>query len=207
MQSSKIQKTPEGEIGRIITAPKAGERFALAGRTWEVSDIDPRQRIVWVQLVQGRADGQWSGSGGDIHTRILQRMRQLLAEETIYPYLQSNAQQRLQDARKLASLHHLGTQQIIPLTQQIIPLGGGRFCVLPWLGSAAFKALLVALILRKLAEKLIDISDEQVSDTHKFDEYLPRSLVKKSFVEDYLNVDEMKKALSRDFHTDTDGRR
>ena len=219
-----VVRGPEGEIGRINTVPPVGERLALAGRTWEIVEVDSRQRIVWAHLIQGRADGSWSGSSGKIHTRIVQRIRQVLLEEQAYPYLQPNALQRLRDARQLAARHNLGAVQIIPL-------GGASYCVFPWLGSAAFSALLAATMvdkpsnlsvdrtdlpyyfvlkgaddpaairtylrnLAKYSQREIDIPDEQVSDLHKFDEYLPRALVKKAFIHDHLGFDELSTLLS-----------
>ena len=218
-----VVRAQEGEIGRITTVPPVGERLALAGKTWEIVEIDSRQRIVWARLIQGRADGSWSGSGGGIHARIIQRMRQVLIEEQEYPYLQPNAKQRLLDARKLAAQHNLGAAQIVPL-------GGGTYCIFPWMGTAAFSALLALamsskdspfkvasaeapyyLVLKgaddlgmvrtylrtfiKNASQEFNIAEEQVTDTHKFDEYLPRAFVKKTLIQDQLNFDEMSAAL------------
>lgn len=38
----------------------------------------------------------WPGDYGEIHTRILERMRQVLCEDTLYPYLKPMAAQRLE---------------------------------------------------------------------------------------------------------------
>ena len=58
---------------------------------------------------------------------------------------------------------------------------------------------IVRTYLRNLAkynQQDIDLPDEQVSDHHKFDEYLPRMLVKKAFMHDHLGFDELNTLLS-----------
>jgi ATP-dependent Lhr-like helicase len=127
------------EIGSIVMPPPPGERFALAGRAWEVIEIDPKRKLVLVRAVGGKARASWTGQGGDIHSRVLQRMqRALLAEETCYPYLQPNAQERLKTARSLAQRSGLAEQNVVSL-------GGDTLCVFPWMGTAACRTLMRAL--------------------------------------------------------------
>lgn len=76
----------------------------------------------------------WPGDYGEIHTRILERMKQVLEEETEYPYLKENAAQRLAAARILA--------KNTKLTQKaIVSLGGITKCWFPWLGTRSFRTL------------------------------------------------------------------
>ena len=42
------------------------------------------------------------GTGGDLHTKVLEKMRDILQSEELYSYLQPNAVQRLEKARRLA---------------------------------------------------------------------------------------------------------
>src|SRR5262249_34568896 len=42
-------------IGSIMLPPPPGERFALAGRTWETLEVEPKQKTVFVKQVQGKA--------------------------------------------------------------------------------------------------------------------------------------------------------
>jgi ATP-dependent helicase Lhr and Lhr-like helicase len=127
------------EIGSIVMPPPPGERFALAGRAWEVIEIDAKRKLVRVKPIGGKAKASWTGHGGDIHSRVLQRMRQaLLSEDTIYPFLQTRAQERLTTARSLAKNSGL-------VEQNIVPLGGDTFCVFPWMGTAACRTLMRAL--------------------------------------------------------------
>ena len=122
------------QIGSIIMPPPPGERFGLAGFTWEVVDIDVDRKTVFAKRVGGRVQASWAGGRGDIHTRILERMRQVLLEDNEYPYLHAGARNRLKEARSLAQHAHLDTSHIIPL-------GGSAHCIFPWLGSVAYRTL------------------------------------------------------------------
>ena len=122
------------QIGSIIRPPPPGERFALAGFTWEVLEIEPKRRLVFAKRVGGRVPARWEGGGGDIHTRVLERMRQVLLEETDYSYLQAGARARLAEARALARQAHLAARNILPM-------GGNTYCIFPWLGSVAYRTL------------------------------------------------------------------
>ncbi len=133
-----VVRDERGEIGRILSPPLIGERFSLAGRAWEVTDFNEQQRVVFVKPVQGRAKPAWLGRSGDIHTRILQRIRQVLTETTVYPYLQASARIRLGVARDLA-------EQVNLDHMQLIPLGGDLFCYFSWLGTRPFETLLRCL--------------------------------------------------------------
>ncbi len=120
------------EIGTITTPPPVGERFALAGKVWEVTELDVQRKLVFVKSVLGKMEVSWPGDYGEIHTRILERMRQVLAEDTVYPYLLPNAQKRLEDARRLSRATGM-------LNRPVIHLGGFSYCIFPWLGTKAFR--------------------------------------------------------------------
>ena len=69
-----------------------------------------------------------------MHTRVLRRMRQVLREDTRYPYLMKNAVARLGQARYTAA--QSGTTD-----SPMISLGGRMWCLLPWVGTYAFLAM------------------------------------------------------------------
>jgi ATP-dependent Lhr-like helicase len=122
------------EIGSIVMPLPAENRFALAGRTWEVIDIDTKARIVYVKQVEGIARISWRGGSGTIHAKVLQRMRQVLLEDVQYPYLQPTAQSRLQAARHLAQNAELEYKNILPLKHN-------TYCIFPWMGTVAYHTL------------------------------------------------------------------
>lgn len=122
------------DIGSIVMPPPPGERFILAGKSWEVLDIDLKRKTVFVKSVKGKASIHWHGSGGTICTRVLNRMRQVLSEDIEYSYLQERARERISSARKLA--RNAGLDQ-----SNILPLGQNTYSIFPWLGTIAFRTL------------------------------------------------------------------
>ena len=122
------------EIGTITTPPPVGDRFALAGRVWEVEELDVARKLIYVKEVKGKMEISWPGDYGEIHTRILERMKQVLEEDTVYPYLKKNARKRLDVARRVA--RNTGM-----LKKSIVHLGGYTWCLFPWLGTRSFRTL------------------------------------------------------------------
>lgn len=122
------------EIGTITTPPPVGDRFALAGRVWEVEELDIARKLIYVKAVSGKMEVSWPGEYGEIHTKILERMRRILAEDTVYPYLKPNAQHRLEIVRNLAK--NTGIPQ-----SSLVHLGGYTWCLFPWLGTQSFRTL------------------------------------------------------------------
>ena len=122
------------EIGTITTPPPVGDRFALAGRVWEVEELDIQRKLIYVKPVLGKMEVSWPGDYGEIHTKILERMKRVLMEDVEYPYLKQNAKKRLEVARNLA--RNTGM-----LKHSILPLGGYTYCLFPWLGTRSFRTL------------------------------------------------------------------
>ena len=122
------------EIGTITTPPPVGDRFALAGRVWEVREADVSRRLIYVEPVEGKMEISWPGDYGEIHTKILKRMRRVLKEDTVYPYLKPNAVRRLEAARRLAA--NTGLTE-----RSLVCLGGFTYCMFPWLGTRSFRTL------------------------------------------------------------------
>lgn len=122
------------EIGTITTPPPVGDRFALAGRVWEVEELDVKRKLIYVKSVEGKMEVSWPGDYGEIHTKILRRMRRVLEETTVYPYLKPNAMHRLEVARHVAT--NTGMSE-----NSLIHLGGYSWCLFPWLGTRSFRTL------------------------------------------------------------------
>ncbi|MBQ8416768.1 MAG: DEAD/DEAH box helicase, partial [Clostridia bacterium] len=129
------------EIGTITTPPPVGDRFALAGRVWEVEELDVQHKLIYVKSVEGKMEVSWPGDSGEVHTRIVERMKQVLCEDTVYPYLKPNAQKRLEQARHVA--RNTGM-----LEHSLVHLGGYSWCLFPWLGTRSFRTV------RKLIQRM-----------------------------------------------------
>ncbi|MBO4349509.1 MAG: DEAD/DEAH box helicase [Proteobacteria bacterium] len=122
------------ELGTIVKPPPVGDKIAIAGRVWVVDEVDHKRREVYCTLVKGNIPAYFGDVAGDIHTRILERMRTVLTEQTVYPYLMKHAVCRLKKARE--------TAQMAEMTKRpLVHLGGKMWALFPWLGSYAFLAL------------------------------------------------------------------
>ncbi|MGN0709901.1 MAG: DEAD/DEAH box helicase [Anaerovoracaceae bacterium] len=134
------------EIGTIVKPPPVGDKIAIAGRVWVVEDLDIKRHEVYCHPVKGSVPAYFGDCAGDIHDRILMRMKQVLNEDKIYPYMMKNARARLESARKAAALTGLSKRPLLNI-------GGTMYCLLPWLGSYSFLAL-ERLIRRKCAQRI-----------------------------------------------------
>ena len=213
------------EIGSIIMPPPLGNRFTLAGRTWEVLDIEPKAKTVWVKRVEGIASVSWRGGSSNIHTKVLKRMRRVLFEDVQYRYLQKGAKERLKAARQLAQNAGLDRTNLLLLD-------GNTCCIFPWSGTVAYRTLerLLNFFCRdldiksisgvrpyfltvqlgksqlKLHEKIVFlckhitahdlVSPEEALKLQKYDQFVPAELLRKAFALDYLDVEELEKVVS-----------
>lgn len=134
------------ELGTIVMPPPVGEKIAIAGHVWIVEEVDHKRHLVYCTKVRGKVPAYFGQCPGDINTRVLERMRDVLSEDKSYPYLMNNAVARLGEARSAARLSGL-------THEPLINLGGDMWCLFPWLGTYAFLATERFLKL-KCAEKL-----------------------------------------------------
>ena len=84
--------------------------------------------------MKGNIPAYFGDCAGDIHTRILERMHDVLAEDKNYPYLMQHAVCRLREARETF-------QKAGMSGRPLMHLGGRMWALFPWLGSYAFLAL------------------------------------------------------------------
>lgn len=119
------------ELGTVVSPPPVGEKLAIAGHVWQVLDVDHKRRLIYCQQVKGSVPAYFGQCPGDLHTKILTRMRRVLQEDRQYPYLMKNAVTRLEQARFTAA--HSGAAE-----KPLINLGGNMWCLLPWVGTYTF---------------------------------------------------------------------
>ncbi|MDR2028953.1 MAG: DEAD/DEAH box helicase [Treponema sp.] len=135
------------ELGTVNFLPPQGSALALAGRYWQVEGFDPRNREIYVQPADQGGNKVWRGGGVDLHPRIAARMRQVLAEDILYPYLSEQARTRLIEARLYARPRGLPAEL---LTRA----GKDSFFLIPWLGSRGMRTLLIILENREIKNRL-----------------------------------------------------
>ncbi len=122
------------ELGTIVKPPPPGDKVAIAGHVWVVTEVDYKRHVVLCELVKGKVPAYFGDVPGDLNTRILERMRDVLLEDKAYPYVMKSGLQRLAAARSAAANAELGQRNLICL-------GGAMYALFPWLGTYAFLAL------------------------------------------------------------------
>ena len=127
-------RSESAELGTIVNPPPPGERIAIAGHCWIVEEVDWKRHTVFATQVKGRVPAYFGDCPGDINTHVLERMRRVLNEHEVYPYLMGNARARLMQARHTAEISGAGRKPLVNL-------GGDTWVLFPWLGSYAFLAL------------------------------------------------------------------
>lgn len=214
------------ELGTIVMPPPAGEKIAIAGHVWVVTEVDHKRHEVYCELIKGNVPAYFGECPGDINTHILERMKAVLSEDRFYPYLMQNASARLSAARNAVRASGI-------LQNPLISLGGNMWALFPWLGTYAFLALerflrlrcgqLLAMkgfdasrpyfiqftmkasrneffdIVTQAADMPLDPMDllfpNEVPVFEKYDDFLPKELVRKGFAYGVLNIDEMLKRV------------
>lgn len=134
------------QLGTIVKPPPIGDKIAIAGRVWVVDEVDHKRRTVYCTLVKGNIPAYFGDVAGDINTKILERMHEVLAEEKQYSYLMPHAVCRLADARETY-------KKSLMSSRPLVHLGGNMWALFPWIGTYAFLAMERLLKLR-CAERL-----------------------------------------------------
>ena len=122
------------QLGTIVKPPPVGDKIAIAGRVWVVDEVDHKRRDVYCTLVKGNIPAFFGLVAGDIHTRILEKMQEVLSGDRQYPYLMPHARCRLAQARDVFQKSRMSRRPLVHL-------GGNMWTLFPWLGSYAFLAL------------------------------------------------------------------
>ncbi len=196
--------------------------FVLAGKTWTVIELDKEQKVIYVERTKGKPPTNWRNPGGVIeYTKVLQKMRAVIAEDTAYPYLTVNAKIRLDEIRTTIRKSDV-------LAADIFVIAPGTYGLFPWLGTKALNALCFALskrlprcviittdwpmlivkevsreslleTLRAVKTEPLTVNDlalpEELPAIGKYGDYVPDSLRCKQFADKYIDISEMQREL------------
>ncbi len=214
------------EIGTVQTPFPEGSQFALAGQAWEVTELDKKEKRIFVKHIAGISANMWQDSGNEyVHTKVMKKIRDVLRSDERYGFLDETAQQRLDNIRKSCRNGGLaGCGSVIPMSET-------QYAIFPFLGTRGCMALMYELRRRgynanvyhqrylpvcieiatdrNISEIAADLADikQQGADKYnftipdnceisgKYNDYIPRSLLKKQYIEDYLDTDDMQKNM------------
>ncbi|KJS21841.1 MAG: hypothetical protein VR72_08580 [Clostridiaceae bacterium BRH_c20a] len=217
-------KNASEEIGTIQQPYPVGTRFGLAGRTWEVLEINKKSQEIFVKSVKGLSTNMWlTPVSCPLHTKVMKKMRDILLSDEEYRYLGDKAIIRLQEIRQITTTARITETPIVKLTENM-------YGVFPWLGTKAMVALSYALeqqgypnavwggvtticlllhtetpfseltdVLKKIQSADIDKYKFNVPDdaqiSGKYNKFIPNELLRKQYIEDYIDVDDMQSGL------------
>lgn len=138
-----FQTPPEWEVlhgthtlGRISPSPdlQLGVCLLLVGRVWEVKEILPDRKQVYVIPAKQARNVMFIGTGiPEMHPRIAERVREILGREDLPPYLSPDGQTALADARRIACEVGLLNKNLFETEKEWV--------LFPWTGSRAARTL------------------------------------------------------------------
>lgn len=200
----------------------SGQRILFAGKTWRVEEVDEEQKTIYVTRAKGGVPPLFSGGIGRTHTKVRQRIRELLAGSDPLPFLDATAQQFLAEAREAYVRHNLATEFVLDQGREVL--------LMTWLGDAANEAIACMLIRRgfvaapsgpgvevvkgdQSTQDILDaLADAAVDDVppldmlladvknlarEKWDWALPDALLRKAYASLYLDLEEGREWLCK----------
>jgi len=220
-QSAEELEVRHGErvLGRISASPglKPGLCLRLAGEMWEIKEIAPARKEVWVAPARQARQVMFAASDGpELHPRVAKKVRELLLDESMPRYLSPGGQAALAEARRLSKEAGLGERQVFS-SGIILPWTGTRaartlkamlehagleveFPFFPWIMQVndnvqtALRQLQTSPPTATALAASLPLADIQ---THKFDEFLPESLLRARAAEEWIDLVEAQAALTK----------
>lgn len=123
-------------LGRISPSPdlQPGVCLLLVGRVWEVKEVLPERKQVFVIRAEQARNVLFQGVGvPEMHPRLAERAREILMRQDVPAYLSPFGQSALTDARRLANEIELGSRNLFEIDK--------GWVLLPWTGTRAARTL------------------------------------------------------------------
>jgi ATP-dependent helicase Lhr and Lhr-like helicase len=117
-------------ISQVLTV---GQHILFAGKTWRVEEVSEQEKTIYVTYARGGAPPLFSGGVGRTHTRVRQKMRELLAGSDSLPFLDETAQRFFREGRDAYKRLDLDSRVFLDLGSQVM--------VMTWQGDAANEAI------------------------------------------------------------------
>ncbi len=204
-------------------------RFSLAGRTWETVEVNAKAKTIFVKPVPGISTVDWAVDfTAELHTVLVQKMRSIMDGSEAYPYLSESCCERLGEIRylaknsgilndlitKLSEIRYaifpwMGTRQLYTLHYLFLKYGIKSKIL--WRTSVYIEAEFHPGVdgVKMLNEAFRHILDtetledlplpEKIQIESKYNEFVPLSLLKKQFINDFLDLEGLKDVLRQHF--------
>lgn len=210
-------------IGTVDKIYPVGMRFSLAGMTWETVDVNERAKVIFVKRVPGISMVDWDVDFQvELHTILVRKMRSILKEDSSFPYLSDSCKERLQEIRYLTRNSGLLDQMVTPISEQkfaVFPWVGTRqlatlhylllqrhikskllwgtiiYLEVNYIGSPQELEHIIREILHgEMNAETLPLPESAVV-LNKYNEFLPSSLLRKQFIEDFLDFEGLKRDI------------
>jgi ATP-dependent Lhr-like helicase len=218
-----LVKDENRTIGTVDKVYPVGTRFALAGLTWETVDVNIKSKVIFVKRVPGISVVDWDiDFVNELHTVLVRKIRSILLTDEVYPYLSERCKERLAEIRyitrnsgilknlvtalsdkKYAVFPWVGTRQLTTLSYAL--RYRGIKSKLPWPTCVYLEVIFdgtkeeLENIIHDILQSELNIYDlplpEKVQIEGKYNEFIPLNLLRKQFIEDYLDFEGLKKDM------------
>ncbi|HPJ75471.1 MAG TPA: DEAD/DEAH box helicase [Clostridia bacterium] len=218
-----LVKDENRTIGTVDKVYPVGVRFALAGLTWETVDVNVKSKVIFVKRVPGISVVDWDiDFKNDLHTVLVRKMRSVLLSDDSYPYLSERCKERLAEIRYITRNSGILDNLVTPLSDKkyaVFPWVGTRQLItlnyalrhrkiksnLPWITCVYLEVNYSGTkeqlqeIISEILHSDLNLYDlplpEKVQIDGKYNEFIPLDLLRKQFIEDYLDFDGLKEAF------------
>ncbi len=221
-----LVKDENRSIGTIDKIYPVGMRFSLAGMTWETLEVNEKAKVVFVKKVPGISVVDWDVDfKSELHTILVRKHRSVLEAEDGYPYLSESCTERLAETRYLTRGSGILKNIVTPLSENrfaIFPWVGTRqlftlhFALLskgvkskiPWDTAIYLDVYFrgtadeLTAVIRGIIHSDIDMYSlplpYDIAIDNKYNEFLPKKLLRKQFIEDFLDFEGLRNDLLED---------
>lgn len=211
-------------IGTIDAFVPVGCRFSLAGKAWECAEVDNSSSTIFVKPADGIARNKWSGSSERcLHTKVLRKMREILSGNDDYRYMLPECTKKLEAMRDFAACSGFTEKSVTKVSDNrymIFPwVGTKQLCALYFaLDIKGLKVIMdeyapyyLEVVTEKSCDQLIEaiksILQEPVDKynfnipdeaqiPYKYNNFIPKELLRKQFIEDYIDIEGLKRDFS-----------
>ena len=219
-----LVKEENRTIGTVDKVYPVGVHFALAGMSWETVDVNEKSKVIFVKRVPGISVVDWDVDfTAEVHTVLVRKMRSILQGGESYLYLSESCKGRLQEiryiaqnsgileqlvtrlsAKKFALFPWVGTRQLTTLHYALLQRGIKNKIPFPrcvyleviFDGSKEELEQVVEDILQSDLDLYSLPLPDKVQIEGKYNEFVPLELLRKQFIEDYLDFEGLKQDMA-----------
>ena len=218
-----LVKDENRTIGTVDKVYPVGVRFALAGMAWETVDVNVKSKVIFVKQVPGISVVDWDVDFSvELHTVLVRKIRSVLKTDGAYPYLSERCQERLNEIQYITRNSGILDNLVTPLSNKkyaIFPWVGTRqlmtlhYALLhrkikskfPWITCVYLEVIFNGTkeeledIIFDILHTELDLNElplpDKVQIDGKYNEFVPLELLRKQFIENYLDFEGLKNDL------------